>query len=48
MVESFQHQTILPIHGLPTYESLSTIFQLLNANDASIPHVPLVPENAAG
>ena len=36
LFESFPHPVIPPIEGLPTYESITNITRLLNANAASV------------
>jgi hypothetical protein len=36
LIESFPHPTIPPIQGQPTYESITDVVQLLNANAASV------------
>jgi hypothetical protein len=35
-IESFPHPVIPPIEGLPTYETITDVTRLLNANSASI------------
>jgi hypothetical protein len=36
LIEGFPHPTILPIIGLPTFETITEVIRLLNANAASV------------